>query len=136
MSDDERAIRNLIATWIAASKSGDTATVLNLMADDVLFLVPGQKPFGKEAFAAASKQMKDIGFEGESEVEEIEIWDDHAWCRTHLRVTMVPPGGKPERRSGYTLSILRKQPGGKWVLLRDANLLVSEPDRPAPIPTD
>jgi hypothetical protein len=27
------------------------------------------------------------------------------------------------RRSGYTLSILRKQPDGKWVLWRDANLV-------------
>ena len=49
MTEDERAIRNLIATWIAASKSGDTATVLSLIADDVLFVVPGGQPFGKAA---------------------------------------------------------------------------------------
>jgi uncharacterized protein (TIGR02246 family) len=136
MSEDERAIRNLIAIWIAASKSGDTATVLSLMADDVLFLVPGHRPFGKEAFAAASEQMKDMSFEGESEVEEIEICGDRAWCRTHLRVTITPPGQKAERRSGHTLSILRKKPGGQWVLFRDANLLVAEPEYPSPTPTD
>ena len=128
MTEDERAIRNLIATWIAASKSSDTATVLGLMADDALFLVPGRKPFGKAAFAAASEQMKDIRFEGESDVLEIEICRDRAWCRTHLTVTMIPSDGKPVRQSGYTLSILRKESDGRWVLFRDANLLTPEPD--------
>jgi ketosteroid isomerase-like protein len=27
------------------------------------------------------------------------------------------------RRSGYTLSILRKQPDGQWLLWRDANMV-------------
>ena len=26
-------------------------------------------------------------------------------------------------RSGYTLTILRKEPDGRWLLVRDANLL-------------
>ena len=42
MTDDERAIRELIETWMAASKSGDVDTVLSLMADDVVFMVPGR----------------------------------------------------------------------------------------------
>jgi ketosteroid isomerase-like protein len=37
---------------------------------------------------------------------------------------MTPPGGEPIRRAGDTLSILRKQPEGKWVLARDANLVM------------
>jgi ketosteroid isomerase-like protein len=37
---------------------------------------------------------------------------------------MTPPdGGTPVRRSGYTLSVLRKNADGQWVLARDANLL-------------
>jgi three-Cys-motif partner protein len=32
----------------------------------------------------------------------------------------------PPRRSGYTLSIFRKNDDGKWVLFRDANLLAAE----------
>ncbi|TJW27221.1 MAG: DUF4440 domain-containing protein, partial [Mesorhizobium sp.] len=31
MTDDERAIRKLVETWMDASKRGDTATVLSLM---------------------------------------------------------------------------------------------------------
>jgi ketosteroid isomerase-like protein len=29
----------------------------------------------------------------------------------------------PVRRSGYTLTILRKQADGRWLLARDANLV-------------
>src|SRR4051794_348142 len=39
-ANDERAIRDLIATWMEASRAGDTAKVLSLMADDVVFQVP------------------------------------------------------------------------------------------------
>ena len=57
MLDDERAIRELVKTWLDASKAGDIATVLDLMTDDAIFMVPGQKPFGKEAFASISEGM-------------------------------------------------------------------------------
>ena len=126
MTEDEAAIRTLIATWIAASKSGDTETVLGLIHDDALFHVQGMDPFGKSAFAAASEQMKGVTFEGESEVLEVEICGHTAWCRTHLVVTTTPPSGKPVRRAGYTLSILHKATGGKWQLYRDANLLAAD----------
>ena len=126
MSEDEAAIRTLIAIWIAATKSGDTETILSLIHDDALFHVPGVDPFGKSAFAAASEQMKGVTFEGESEVLEVEIFGHTAWCRTRLVVTTTPPSGRPVRRAGYTLSILRKATGGKWQLYRDANLLATD----------
>ena len=69
MSDDECAIRDLIATWLAASQDGNLDRVLSLMSDETM------------------------------------------------------------RRSGYTLSILRKEQSGRWVLLRDANLLTKEDGR-------
>jgi uncharacterized protein (TIGR02246 family) len=70
MTDDERAIRQVVDTWMAASKSGDLATVLSLMTDDVIFMVPGQEPFGKEAFAAAANGMGSMQIEGSSEILE------------------------------------------------------------------
>jgi uncharacterized protein (TIGR02246 family) len=127
MSDDERAIRTLLETWLAASRAGDLPTVLGLMADDVIFMVPGATPFGKEAFAQASRQMKDVRIDGTSVIEELIVSGDVAWCRTRLVVTMTPPGGTPTRRSGYTLTILRKQRDGSWLLARDANLLTPSP---------
>jgi uncharacterized protein (TIGR02246 family) len=125
MSEDEGAIRRLIDDWMAASKAGDTAKVLSLMADDAVFMVPGREPFGKEAFAAASEGMKGMRLEGSSEIREIEILGDWAWCRNHVNLTITPPNGKPVRRSGYTLTIFRKA-DGRWRLARDANLVTTK----------
>jgi uncharacterized protein (TIGR02246 family) len=94
------------------------------MADDVVFMVPGQKPFGKEAFAAASEGMKNVVIDGTSDIRELQILGDWAFLRNYLDLTITPPGGAaPVRRSGYTLTILRKELDGRWVLARDANLL-------------
>ncbi len=124
MTDDERAIREMVATWLEASKHGDTATVLSLMTDDVVFLVPGQKPFGKEAFAAASKSMADMKIDGTSNIEEIQVMGDWAYLRTHLAMAIALQGRAPMQRSGYTLTIMRKEPDGRWRLARDANLVI------------
>ena len=123
MTDDERAIRALIDTWMSASKAGDTAAVLSLMADDVVFMVPGQEPFGKEAFAAAAQDMQGTRIDGKSEVRELQVLGDWAYVRSFLQVSVTPPSGNATQRAGYTLSILRKGPDGKWRLARDANLL-------------
>ena len=123
MSDDERAIRQLIATWMAATKAGDHDTVLGLMTDDVVFMVPGREPFGKAAFAAASKDMQDLAVDGTSDIVELQVLGDWAYLRNRLSVTITAPGGSRKTRSGYTLTILRKERDGKWRLTRDANLL-------------
>jgi uncharacterized protein (TIGR02246 family) len=127
MTDDERAIRELVDTWLAASTAGDVATVLSLMTDDVIFMVPGRKPFGKETFAAASEGMKNVRVEGTTEIEEIQVLGDWAYLHNYIEMTMTPPGGgTPACRSGYTLTILRKEGDGRWRLARDANLLTAE----------
>jgi uncharacterized protein (TIGR02246 family) len=127
MSEDESAIRALIESWMSATKAGDTAAVLGLMTDDVVFMVPGAEPFGREAFAAAARDMSGIRIEGESEIVEVKVLGDWAWARTRLKVAMTPPGASgPKRRSGYTLSILHRDADGKWRLARDANLLADE----------
>ena len=123
MPGDAQAIRDLVANWLASSKAGDLSTLLGLMADDVLFLVPGREPFGKAEFAGGTQAMKDVRIDGTSEIVELEILGAWAWMRTRLEVSMTPPGGAPMVRSGYTLSILRKEPDGRWVIARDANLL-------------
>jgi uncharacterized protein (TIGR02246 family) len=126
MTDDERAIRTLVATWMEASRAGDLDTVLGLMADDVVFMVPGQRPFGKAAFRAASEGMKNLRIDGKSDIQELQVLGDWAYLRNYLEVMVTPPGGKPMRRSGYTLTILRKEADGRWRLARDANLLTPD----------
>lgn len=128
MSDDERAIRELVDTWMSASLAGDTEKVLTLMADDAVFQVVGQEPFGKEAFRERAKagpaQKSDVKFEAENRIVELKVlpggW---AYMRNHVRVAITPKGGAPMTRAGYTLTVLRKEPDGRWVLARDANLL-------------
>jgi ketosteroid isomerase-like protein len=46
--------------------------------------------------------------------------------RTHITVTMSSPDGGSSTRSGYTLTILRKDADGRWRLARDANLLTAQ----------
>lgn len=124
MSEDERSIRELVEAWLAATRSGDLPKVLDLMTDDVVFIVPGREPFGKEAFAAASEGMRDVRIDGRSEINELRILGDWAYMRSYLEVTMSGPGGGMSgRRSGHTLTIFRKEPDGRWRLARDANLL-------------
>ena len=123
MTDDERAIRELVATWMSASKAGDTETVLSLIADDAVFMVVGQEPFGKDAFRTASRGQKDLRIEGMSDIREIQVLGDWGYLRNYLTVSVTPPGGQPIRRAGWTLTILRKTAAGKWVLARDANLM-------------
>src|SRR5262245_61445158 len=126
MDSDEQAIRQLVSTWMTASKAGDAETVLSLMSDDVVFLVPGRPPMRKADFAAATRAQAAGAapqFDGTSEVQEIRILGDWAFMWTRLTVVATPPGGgKTLKRAGHTLSVLKKE-NGKWVLARDANLL-------------
>jgi uncharacterized protein (TIGR02246 family) len=126
MTEDERAIRALVDAWMRASKTGDLRTVLDLMTDDVIFTVPNAEPFGKAAFAAVSKEMQGIQMDGKSEIVELRILGDWAYIRNKIDITMTPPGGRPSRRAGYTLTLLRKEPDGRWRLARDANLVTEK----------
>ena len=126
MQNDEQEIRDLVSTWMAATKAGDVDTVLSLMSDDVVFLVPGRPVMRKADFAAAARSQAAAGgprFDGASEIQEIKILGEWAFMWTKLTVVVTPPNGGPSMtRAGHTLTILKKQ-NGKWVLARDANLL-------------
>ena len=131
MQSDEQEIRHLVSTWMAASKAGDIETVLSLMADDAVFLLPGQPVMRKTDFAVAARAQSGEGapkFDGRSEIQEIKILGDWAFMWSKLTVIVTPPGGvQPVTRAGHTLSILKKQ-NGKWMLARDANMLVPVPN--------
>lgn len=122
--NDEQAIRDLVNTWLSASKAGDTQKVLSLMAEDVVFLGPGQPPMrGKAAFAATQAALADINLEVTSEIQEIKVFGDWAYLWNKLTIVITPKtGGAPVTRAGDVLSVLQKQ-NGAWVLFRDANML-------------
>lgn len=127
VKNDEQAIRELVDTWLAASQTGEIDIVLGLMSEDVVFMVPGKEPFGKEEFAVGARAMKNIQMEATSEIQEIKVLGDWAWMRSHLKVVATPSTGNSNVRSGYTLTILRKNRDGQWLIVRDANLLTEEP---------
>jgi uncharacterized protein (TIGR02246 family) len=131
MRNDEEEIRQLVSTWMTATKEGDIDKVLSLMTDDVVFLVPGQPVMRKADFAAAARAQAGPNtsqFEGSSEIQEIRVVGDWAFMWTKLRVIVTPsPGAQSVKRAGHTLTVLQKQ-AGKWLLARDANTLVPVPN--------
>lgn len=118
-AQDEQQIREVIATWIRATAAGDLSQVLNLMAEDVVFLLPGQPPMcGREAFATGFRAaFQHVRIEGVSDIQEIRITGGHAFCWSHLSLTITPlQGGSPKRGAGSTLSVFRKESDGRWRL--------------------
>jgi len=127
-SNDEQAIRDLYATWRKATMAEDLPTILNLIADDAVFYVPGQSPIrGKKEFETMFNASRGkFQIEALSEFEEIEVHGDWAHAASRLAVNMKPrDGGPTQSRAGHTLTILRKE-RGKWVVARDANLLAPD----------
>ena len=94
------------------------------MTDDVVFMVPGREPFGKEAFAAAFEGMHGLRIEGTADIVELQgagrlgvsaqpsQGDDHATRRlAHDALGLHPHHPAQGARTG------------RWRLARDANLL-------------
>lgn len=129
---DIAALRQLFDDWVAASRAGDTARVLELMDEDAVFLQPAQPPLcGRAAFAAAAAGMAgSVRFEVDRTERELVVEGDFAWCWSTLSLRITPVAGGPAMlREGPVLSLLRRGKDGRWRLLRDANML--GPARPA-----
>lgn len=128
MENDKQAIRESVASWLDASKSGDGARMLELLADDVLFIVPGREPFGKEEFAGANReQMKDVQMDAKIDIKEIEVAGPWAWMRSFLEIAFTRDGNAT-KHSGHILTIWQKNPAGRWVIKRDANFVKPQND--------
>src|SRR4051794_11820734 len=119
MADDEQGIRDMIDKWLRATANGDIAELLRTVSEDVVFLTPGQAPMGRDAFAAAFLAgVEHMRIQASCDVQEIHVAGDFAYCRNHLDVVVTPvAGGSPQRRTGYTLTILRNE-NGQWVIAR------------------
>jgi uncharacterized protein (TIGR02246 family) len=124
MGPDEQAIRRLHSAWIDAVNAGDLDRLLSLMADDVVFLAPGRPPVGRDGFSAVfSAAHQQFRVRCVSELEEIVVVGEVAYTRSMDTLSVTPIGGGEERLAGHRITVYRKQPDGRWVLARDANLL-------------
>jgi uncharacterized protein (TIGR02246 family) len=124
--EDERQIRKLIESWIAASNARDLPALMDMMTGDVVFMTPGRAPFGKAEFAADVGRMKNVAIDARAQVQELEIFGPRAYIRNHIQVELTSPGQAPKRVSGYAMSVLRKEADGRWRIARDANLVMPE----------
>jgi uncharacterized protein (TIGR02246 family) len=123
---DEQAIRDLIATWQEASRTGNLSKLLELMTEDVVFLTPGQAPMNKETFAKGFENiLEKMTIDSNGDVQEIVVTGNYAYNWSHLTVTMNLKNGSSVHRSGHTLTFFRKEQG-LWKLARDANMLTTE----------
>ena len=126
---DEQAIHQFFELWRAATMTGDVEQIQSLCADDAIFLQPGQAPIqGGALFAAAFRGFASrFRVDYKVVVEDIRLMGDHACVWTSLTVTAAPrSGGEPQQRAGNSLTLLERR-DGKWVLSRDANMLVAVP---------
>src|SRR5437879_13218457 len=91
MSDEQATWLN---DWLRASAKGDSETMLAMLTDDMVFLVPGQPTFGKREFKSAwDGPMKGARIESKSDLEERIVSANTACTRTRLTVRITATAG-------------------------------------------
>ena len=125
MKPDEQKIREVHATWIDAVNAGDLVRLLTLMTDDVVFLSPGQAPCGRDGFSpgfSAAHQQARINCI--SELEDVVVVGEVAYTLSRDSLSVTPrAGGEATQLTGYRITVYREQPGGRWLVARDAHTL-------------
>ncbi len=126
---DEKAIRALLNRWHRAMGAGDLAALLSMISEDAVFLAAERTPVrGRAAFAKELEALTEsCTIQSSAEIEEVLVSEDLACCWATQTVTTMPRDGtEPTVRRGSVLSIFRREFGGHWVLVRDANMLASD----------
>lgn len=122
-------ILNNIRLWQDATAAGDVDKLLDLMDEEVIFLVAGHPPMkGREQFAQNLRNiLQTHHITSSSQIQEIVVQTDLAYTWSYLQVEIIPKqAGQYMKRAGNVLSIWRLQADGKWRISRDANLLTLE----------
>jgi uncharacterized protein (TIGR02246 family) len=125
MGADEQEVCEVHSTWIDAVNAGDLGCLITLMADDAVFLTPGQAPFGRAGFSANFLAAHErVRIRCVSELEEVVVVGGVAYTRSRDSLAVIPRvDGKAIRLDGYRMTVYREQPGGGWLLARDAHTL-------------
>jgi uncharacterized protein (TIGR02246 family) len=127
---DRKAILALVDRWRSATIAKNIQAILELVADDVVFLpssmppIRGREEVGKmyQTFFPRYRQIKH-----DATIEEVRIAGDWAflWGVDELRLT--PESGEPEiHLKGKGLSILKRQSDG-WRFWRGINNMTLQP---------
>jgi uncharacterized protein (TIGR02246 family) len=124
--DDEQKVRKVVSDWLAATVVGDLEKIRSLVTEDVIFLSSASTSIrGRETFIDGQRDVfKHFRIDPKVDIQEVRVSGDMASCWTHLDILIIPvAGGASMKRSGYTLTVLRKNQAGEWQFWRDANLL-------------
>ena len=125
---DRNAILALVESWHRATKAKDVHAILELVADDVVFLpsslppIKGKEEVGKmyRTFFPVYREIKQ-----EAAIEELRVAGDWAfmWGTDELR--LMPESGEAEiHMKGKGLSVLKRQSDGSWKFWRGINNMV------------
>ncbi|MCX6924444.1 MAG: SgcJ/EcaC family oxidoreductase [Verrucomicrobia bacterium] len=125
MGPDEQEIHAVHSTWIDAVNAGDLDHLLTLTTDDVVFINPGQVPFGRDGFSFAfSAAHERARIRCSSELEEVVVVGEVAYTRSRDTLSVTQrAGGSATELAGHRITVYRKQPDGRWLLARDAYTL-------------
>src|SRR5258708_6436834 len=125
MGPDEQAIPEVPSTLIDALNPRGLFFFPSFIADDVVFLNPGQAPFGRDGFSpgfsAAHQQAR---IDCISELEDVVVVGEVAYTLSRDSLSVTPrAGGEAVHLAGHRITVYRKQPDGRWLLARDAHTL-------------
>ncbi len=126
---DEDEIRELLRRWRHATADGDVSQLLPLMAEDVVFLSAGQPALrGRHAFETHIRAaLTTVRLQPTAELQEIAVAGKFAYCWNEVVLHVTPRDQAPALQlAGADLTILRKEPDGRWVVFRAASMLVPE----------
>jgi uncharacterized protein (TIGR02246 family) len=122
---EEEAIREVHSTWIDSVNAGDLVCLLGLMADDVVFLGPGNQPVDRDGFSpgfSAAHQQSRIHCI--SELQDVVVVGEVAYTLSRDSLSVTPrAGGEAMQLAGHRMTVYRKEPDGRWLLARDAHTL-------------
>ena len=107
-------------------ESGDVATLMSLVTDDVMIKPPGAPPIaGKTALQDALSAFLAAHSETvQHDLLEVEVSGTLAFACILERATILPSSGADASSvNGMHLSVLRQQPDGSWLLARDVSAL-------------
>jgi len=123
-SADLKAINDLTARDIEASKENDIDTLASLWTQDGVLIIPMSPPLvGKPAIRKMLEQQKVQAKDVETTAyderwEELRIIGDYAYEWGNISVTMDLPGGKQGSHTVGAMRILQKQKDGAWLVAR------------------
>lgn len=121
-NDDVAAVRSVVETYAVALNAQDTDTIINLYAEDGVFMpqhsLPQVGPY--DVRKAYERVFTTITLDVEFEYDEVEtISDRWAYVRTHSNGTVtINATGESRPESNQELFLLRRDEDSSWKIAR------------------